>query len=341
MRWISPVLALCVIATFAHGQAAPNDEATKQYIVTFKEAQQYYRDGRYEDALTAVLDVEAKPFADGVGVSRYAILMLKVDTCLKLDRRPLAIGTLQRIQREYVADPAIVAEARSLEELLKKANATTLTCPPTAGEPDAEPRKFDLADPAQRKDAAKALYDLRATRVNDQYELAKGASTMAPLVESGKAVITMQALERYTTGKNKKTGEMLAALRAKATELVKLGLETEALRYSSATKDDAARVQRVIVHERLNDGRRVTEWFKVKRPVDPDDQKKLEEGRANLMGLKRQMKDITDALDLPDNTYARQQLQVDDMIEAIDNALKFGPVGGGATKVEISGKKKQ
>jgi hypothetical protein len=210
--------------------------AAEPALLTGDEVKKLVDSGAYKDALKALLRVLDLKGAAAANYDRHEMLMLKVECQLQLKDQPGAKVTLETARKEAVEakKDGNVAAAAALATLLEKSSAWNYT--PKTG---AVKKPIPILDRTLRKAAFDALFADEFTPLENKVKAAANAKSLGPIVEAARLAGAIRAVERVSTGENKKTEAIVDALTKQSLKLL-----------DDAVTDMAAKTQKI--HDSAN-----------------------------------------------------------------------------------------
>ena len=216
-RWIIVLMfAFAPVAAVAAGPTTlPSDDDIKAA----------YEKGDYAEALKMlgrVLSLKGKAAA---GFDRYALLILKAESHLKLRTTTNAIDTLEEAAKVAKAakDDKGVADANALIILIKRSKNLQFTPKVVAKKGAGGP--IDITDLKRRPDALEALYTEEKALLKSKIQEAQKSKTLPPIATALKAVAALKDLELASTGKSAETSEATKDLVDRAHKLMAKALD--------------------------------------------------------------------------------------------------------------------
>jgi hypothetical protein len=211
------VLRMMVACTFLFVATICSAQAT------LPQAQEKFDEGDYREALKLISQGLSTPRL--APNQRYALLMLRGESLLRLDERSLAIDAYKSAA-EAKAGAKETAVARATCALIRKSQKSMYR-PMSAGG-STEP--IDIVDPESRKKAFAALYADSQAMMQKKVEAALRATTLPPIVEVIQPLLDQGAMEYLATGSAPQTRQTLTELGDHARQLMSAELQRVAYR---------------------------------------------------------------------------------------------------------------
>jgi hypothetical protein len=200
MRTLLHALALGACLTVAARAVGP--PPPQQVSIT--DAQADFCAGDYRSNLQKIATCLAAGQLKPTPLKRYELLMLRGERLLRL-RQPAAAVVFESAANvlKNQGDVRRVAAAQALAVLVKASRATRYRPKPSPG--TAPPPPLDIADPAQRKQAMKLLWEDRSANLAPAIEKALHGASLVPIEKLLPCVWELYTLELAATGNAEQT----------------------------------------------------------------------------------------------------------------------------------------
>jgi hypothetical protein len=211
--------------------AAPADP-----LPTIEDVQALYDKGEYNETLKGAARLLSLKGKAAEGVDRYALLMLRAESHLRLKATSGATTALAEAAKAAPDDES-AAKARALAILVKRSKNLQFT-PKVAAGGKAGSGAIDITDDERRADAFAALYAAERAALKSKVAAADKAKNLPPIAAAMKAAAALRDLELAATGKDADTRDTIDALVSRAHKLMARGLD-EAAKRAEAIADRA------------------------------------------------------------------------------------------------------
>ena len=210
----------------ALGQAAAADT-----LPTFDEIRALYDKGEYKDTLKQLARLLSLKGKAAEGMDRYALLMLRAESHLRLKATSGATQALTEAAK-VAPDEESAAKARALNLLIKRSKNLQFT-PKVATGKGAAGGPFDITDEERREAAFNALYVGERAALKPKIAKADKAKNLPAIADAIKAALALRDLELAATGKTDDTADTVDALVQRAHKLMAAGLDDAMKRIES------------------------------------------------------------------------------------------------------------
>lgn len=187
-----------------------------------------YDKGEYNETLKQLARLLSLKGKAAEGVDRYALLMLRAESHLRLKATSGATQALAEAAK-VAGDDEAAAKARALAILIKRSKNLQFA-PKVASGGRRAAGPFDITDDARRPDAFKALYDGERAAAKPKLAAGDKAKTLPPVAAALKAAVALRDLELAATGADDDTAATLDDLTHRAHKLMARGLDEAAKR---------------------------------------------------------------------------------------------------------------
>jgi hypothetical protein len=216
-RWsIIFVLALAPSLAYAAGPTTlPSTEDVKAT----------YEKGEYAETLKLLGRILSLKGKAAEGIDRYAMLMLKAESHLKLKATTNAIDALEDAVKTAKAaeDEKAAADAIALVMLIKRSKNLQYTPKVVAKRGGGGP--IDITDLKRRPEALEALYIEEKALLKPRVQEAQKSKTLPPIATALKSVVALKSLELAGTGRDGETEATTKELVDRAHKLMAKGLD--------------------------------------------------------------------------------------------------------------------